>query len=701
MLLALIAAATSSANEGMWPPRHLDAHADAMEQAGLRLPAEALQDPQGALLGSIVSLGGCSGSFVSPTGLIATNHHCVAGYLQYNSDAKNNRAETGFTAKSPKEEIWTGPGGSVYITQRVRDVTVLVNKGVKGKTQDVDRRDRVNRNKNKVVRECEEKPNTRCSVRSFYEGQQYILIEQIELKDLRLAYAPPEAVGNYGGSIDNWMWPRHTGDFAFLRAYTAADGSPAAHDSGNVPYLPKHHLSVGKDGVGPGDFVMVAGYPGHTQRHKLHKEMLFYAENEYPWQVGISEAWIDIIENLMVQDPEADALLKAPLLGISNSWKHNKGMLDNFEHGDALERKKEQERLFTEWTAAEEVRAPYASAYDELNGVLQEEQSQRELLRYLGWLRWSSDWISTAHFSYIWAQEQKKSDINRKSGYQERDRSRAIERTQRLEKTHYSQADQELLKYMLLRPEAQAIPPLRALLEEHGGAEFAVYHLFKDESLALPEARIALLDSPLRKLKELDSPWMKLAIALADWEQLSEEDRHRRTGAKRRLAPIVLEGVQASSSQPLYPDANGTLRVTYGQVVGYSPRDAVQYGPQTTVGGMAAKASAPPFDAPKWLLDAAEQSSESGHADDSLGDIPCNFLADLDITGGNSGSATLDAEGRFVGLAFDGNIESLSSKWMFNSELTRSIHVDVRYIQWLMAQQPDAAWLLEEFLGTP
>ena len=689
------------ADEGMWLPQQLPGQADELETAGLKLPPEALANPQGPILGSVVSLGGCSGSFVSSSGLIATNHHCVAGYLQYNSDAENNRAKKGFVAEGPQDELWTGPGGSVYITRTARDVTVLVNQGVKGRTRDQDRRDRMNRIKNRLVQACEEQPGRRCAVYSFYEGQQYVLIEQLELKDLRLVYAPPESIGNYGGSVDNWTWPRHTGDFAFLRAYTAPDGSPAQHSSENVPYIPEHHLEPGTEGVGPGDFVMVAGYPGYTQRQKLHAEMLFYAENEYPWQIEISAAWIDLIERRMESDPEAEAKLKAPLLGLSNSWKHNKGMLDNFRSGDALERKKEQEDRFLAWTAAAPGREAYAEAFSDLSHILGEEQSQRELQRYLGWLRWSSDWLSYAHFSYIWAQEQKKSDVNRKNGYHERDRDRAIERTKRLEKTHDSRTDQELLVFMLSRPEAQKIPPLLELLEEHGGPEFAVHHLFQDGGLAETEARTALLDMSEKGLEDLDSAWMRLAVALADWEQRSEDERHRRTGAKMRLAPQVLEGIQSSSSQKLYPDANGTLRVTYGQVSGYSPRDAVLFNSQTTVSGMAAKFGEAPFDAPDWLMAAAAQTKKSQHVDDALEDVPCNFLADLDITGGNSGSATVDGEGRFVGLAFDGNIESLSSKWLFNEELTRSIHVDIRYMIWLMEQQDTAAWILKEFLGAP
>jgi hypothetical protein len=697
--VGMLVSAVGWADEGMWTPDQVPAMADKLEEMGLRLPAAALGDPQAAPLSAIVSLGGCSASFVSPNGLLATNHHCVEGYLQVNSTAEADRARDGYTAPDRAGELPAGPSARVYVIERIDDVTDRVSAAVGRRMPDVQRKEAIDRARKAIVAECEVKAGRRCRVASFYEGLSYRLIVQKELQDLRLVYSPPRSVGSYGGEVDNWMWPRHTGDFALLRAYVAPDGSSAPYSADNVPYIPPHHLPLAVEGVGPGDFVMVAGFPGWTRRHDRASELRYAAEVRYPLRLEQTAELLAVLRDHSARDPEGAAKLASPILGLSNVDKNNRELLSLLSGSDIIVEKEDDEAALDAWIEAERSRRSCRRAITELEEVIDAQQLHSERTRASGSMVWIADLLGVTHRAYRFAVEAERPDLQRASGYQDRDRARAAARFQQLSDTLYLPADRDALAVVLRgyqeQPAPLRIPPLDAWLRQRGGAEAVLDALYDAPALAQAEARLALLEMDRAALEASDDPWVSLAVTIELWLAEQRVTSDRLQGAMLRLRPQVAEATLAmKGAAGMYPDANSTLRLTFGHVEGWSPADGVAYLPQTTLSGVVAKATGlPPFDAPASLLERAAQPSR--WQDAALGDVPVNTLSTLDITGGNSGSATLNADGAFVGLAFDGNPDSIGADWVFG-DTARTIHVDVRYLLWTLDGEPAAGWLLDE-----
>jgi len=701
LLAAVLAPSIASADEGMWLPEQLPQRAVELRRLGLTLDADALGDPKGQPLGSIVTLGFCSASFVSPDGLIATNHHCVSGYLQYLSDAENDRNRDGFLAASRADEQWVGPGSEVQVVDKITDVTLEVVKGVRRRTRDRTRERIVSLNQKTLVADCErDRPDVRCQVASYWGGAEYRLIEKRRLRDVRLVYAPPESVGSYGGEIDNWMWPRHSGDFAFLRVYVAPDGSAAEHSADNVPYQPPRHLEINPEGANPGDFVMVAGYPGSTYRFRRARDLRFARDVRYPFRIELQRQIIDILQGHADADPEAKARLSSSIGQLENSLKYSQGMLDGFSKGPVLADKVAAEESLMDWVEADPRRARrYGPAFAELDQIADEDERLYRGEAVVGWLL-QIDLLRAAYTAWRLAGEADKPDLLRDRGYQDRDRERHARRMERMDKSLWLPSDRDALVLLLNRvmelPEEQRPTPVVELVTAWGGVEAAVAKLHDQPALAQTEARLALLDQSRDALAESDDPWVQLARALDAWSAPLRARDKQRAGSMLRLRPAYIEALRKQSGDDLYPDANGTLRVTVGNVKGYEPADGLWATPQTTVRGLAAKAGDWPFDAPERLLEASQTSADSRWVDADLGDVPVNFLTTLDTTGGNSGSATLDSQGRLVGLIFDGNYEAMSADWLFNPVLTRSIHVDIRYILWTLESVEEADWVLDE-----
>lgn len=700
ILTLLALSAPGLAAEGMWLPEQLPHRARELRGLGLTLDADALGDPKSAPLSAIVTMGFCSASFLSEDGLLATNHHCVAGYLSYLSSAEKDYAADGHLAADKESELWVGPGSEVQVVESIQDVTMDVLKGVRRRTKDATRERQISLNKKALVADCEEgRPNIRCQVASYWGGAEYRLIEKRRLRDVRLVYAPPESVGQYGGEIDNWMWPRHGGDMALLRVYVAPDGSAAEHDEANVPYTPPHHLEVNPEGVSPGDFVMVAGYPGSTYRYRSARSMRFSRDQAYPFQIELYQTLLSIVRSEANRDPEAAARLGSTMAQFENSIKYLQGMLDGFRGSTVVADKEAREEALMAWVEADRRRARrYGPVFAELDAIADEREATAQA-RALTSLLYRIDLLSVSYRALRLAQESGKPDLLRDAGYQDRDRDRIRRGFERLERTMWLPADRGVLAEALRRIEAlpaddrpQAV---FALIQQWGGVDAALERLFSEPALAATEARLALLDQSEKQLRASTDPWMQLAVALEETAAPQRARDKERGGALLRLNPEKVDAMRKSTEEDLYPDANSTLRVTVGKVKGYAPRDGLRALPQTTLTGMAAKAGPPPFDVPDAVLEAAASPGDRWK-DPKLGDVPVNFLSTLDSTGGNSGSATLDSRGRFVGLLFDGNYEAMSADWLFNPAMTRSIHVDVRYLLWMLDEVEQADHLLRE-----
>ncbi len=704
-LAVLMTAGVAQAREGMWLPEQLPERADELRSLGLSLDPEQLADPRGNYLGAVISLGGCSASFVSEDGLVVTNHHCAVGALQMNSTGENNLVTDGFHAPTRAEEVWAGPGSRVYITESLDDVTARVLAATADAEDDVARYGAVDRETKAIVAECEEQANRRCEVVDFYGGAEYRLIQKLEVEDVRIVYAPPESVGAFGGEVDNWMWPRHCGDFAFLRAYVGPDGNPAPYSEDNVPLRPQHYLRPTTGHLDPGDFVMVAGYPGRTNRWRTAREFAHAEEVSYPWQISTMNELMAIVEAQMERSEDVKVALSSYYFSLANYRKNNLGMLDGFRSSDTVTRRAATEAQATARLADSEAGEAFSRAQDELNAVFDDRYASWERETLLGWMRWSVKALGAANTGYWLAVERDKDDVDRLPSYQEREWPNLEERIQRINRSYDAEADELLFAYFLRRasqlPDTQRIEAFDALLrpyaDEADPAAAAAADVYANTQMTDPDFRLALLSEGERDIATSGDRMLEVVVSLYPLQRADLDRSQQRDGALSRLLPAYTGGLREAFGSDVYPDANSTLRVTYGLVRGYPPTDGVWHSPFTTVDGIVAKHTGEePFDAPDGLLHAIEADEQTRWHDPRLGAVPVDFLSTLDTTGGNSGSVTMNGRGEWVGLLFDGNYESMASDWLFDPAMTRSIHVDARYVLWYLDKVAGAQSLLRE-----
>lgn len=711
----LLVALPAIAVEGMWTPEQLPRISEALKKAGLQLDPASLSDLTGQPMGAIVSLGGCTASFVSPNGLVVTNHHCAYGALQLNSTPENHMLRDGFIAASLADEPSAGPGTRIWVTEDIRDVTTQVLGGISKRATDRARNDAIDAAQKKLVAECEAEAGYRCRVFSHFGGVQYRLFRQFEIRDVRIAYAPPDAVGRFGGDVDNWQWPRQTGDFTFYRAYVGPDGKPAPYSPENVPYQPRHFLPIARTGVSDGDFVMVAGYPGRTQRYQLASQIDDAIEWTYPTQIVIFDDLINIAETAGKADPDVAIKYAASLASWNNGRKNMAGMLEGFRRADASGIKHREEAGLVAWLEGQGRNGKAAlDNYREYAALVDSQRATRERDRVVSALA-GTGLLGSANTLYRLAQERAKPDATREAGYQERDWP-AIEAGQRqLERRFDAGVDRQILGYWFDKyaalPAAQRLPELDAWAGLSGDAPATASlaakldALYAGTQLGNTGARLAAFNADVATLKASDDSFMQLAVALSPALKRAEDQRKSLGGAVARLQPGYMQALidyRTSQDRATYPDANSSLRITFGNVMGVSPRDGLTYAPFTTTRGLVEKhTGVDPFDATQPQLDAIAERRFGPWAVGGLNDVPVNYLADLDVTGGNSGSPTLNAKGEFVGLIFDGIWESVASNWVFDPAITRTIHVDSRYMLWIMDEVYPAPAVLEELGITP
>lgn len=707
LLLGTTLAAPATAREGMFTPDQLQEIDGQLKEAGMELDPSALADLTGFPMGAVVSLGGCSASFVSPEGLVVTNHHCARGSVQFNSTAENNYLENGFLAGTKGAELPAAPGSRIYVTTAVTDVTERMREGTENLAPN-DRYDTIEQRDKDITAECEEKPGYRCQVASFYGGAQYKLIERLEVRDVRLVYAPADSIGKYGGDIDNWQWPRHTGDFAFYRAYVAPDGAAADFDEANVPYEPDHHLKVSAAGLEDGDFVMAAGYPGSTSRYTLMAEV----ENTFGWTYptfqGLLTSWIATIENTAPEGSDARVKYESRLAGLNNFEKNLRGQIDGARRVGLVERRRMREAELGQWIAADPSRAAYADAISALSALSEESaQAARTNFWYNNATR--PQLLSAAQRLYRLSKERELPNAEREPGYQERDMTFFRQGLQALDRRYDPAVDQAewvlFLSGYLQQATSERVPVFDEALGLAADTTAAdlpglLESYYAGTTLGDSDTRLGLMDADAATFEASDDPFIQLAVALYDYERELEAQAEERAGRALALRPDYMEAItawQRSMGELTYPDANSTLRVTFGSVLGGSPRDGMAYLPFTTLEGIADKDTGEdPFNAPQRQLDVIEAGDYGDYALESIGSVPVNFLSDLDSTGGNSGSATLNARAELVGLLFDGTFESVNSDWDFDPRTTRTIHVDTRYMLWVMEKVDGASALIEE-----
>ncbi len=703
------------AADGKWTPAQvLDIDAAELAAMGLELPPSRLWDgARGTgLLSGAVLIGGCSGGFVSATGLIITNHHCLFPLVQQHSTPQRDLMSDGYLARSPADEL---PSATlrVEIPRRFTDVSAQLLAAVPEDATPRQRLDAIDAARRALVAECQQQADVKCKVAVHDEGVQYVLIETQELRDVRLVYAPPKSIGEYGGEIDNWSWPRHTGDIALARVYVGADGRPADHAAGNVPFRPEFHFPIARDGVAPGDFVMVLGYPGITWRALLAEEMRERRERFFVRREDVFGEWIGHLEAASANDAAGRIAVAANLKAIANRHKNAQGQIAGLDRGRIVERQAGYDAAVLAFAATSPTHRAAVDARLALLDVLAERDAdwERSFLLHLVPLGVESvpggipPLPKALYFGATlaqWAHERALPAESRSEGFADADLARLKARMRSEQSSVFPAAERRLLLALVKR--ALALPAgqrIAAIDSRFAGLDEAaqaarVAELLAKTRLLDPDAREALLDADAEALAASDDAMLALGSAWAA-ERRALRERERDWLARSALhRPIWRRAVAAHAGRPIAPDANSSLRVSLAHVQGYAPRDGVAYTPFTRLGGAVDKhTGVEPFDLPDALIAAAKDPGPRWR-EPSLDDIPLNFLADGDTSGGNSGSPVVNGRGELVGVNFDRVWENVAGDFGFRPEVSRNISVDVRFMLWLLDRVERADALLEE-----
>ncbi len=706
MLLSTAAILFSShkADEGMFPlseMKNID-----LKKAGLRMEPIALYNPDGvSLVDAIVRVGGCTGSFVSNDGLMVTNHHCAFGFVAAMSTVQNNYIRDGYLAKERNLEA-QAKGLVCKITASYRDVSSEVLMGTQNTADPVERLKIIATNTKKITdAENKSNPGLSCEISEMFTGKSFVLFRYQLLKDVRLVYVPARSIGEYGGEKDNWVWPRHSGDFAFLRAYVAPDGSSAEYNANNVPFKPKHFLKINTKGINENDFVFILGYPGRTFRnqpaafYKYHEDyMLKYVSNLYDWQINKMEEMGKGSDSLQIK-------YSGKIKSLANTTKNYKGKLQGFRRVGLTEKKFEEEKDMQKFLQADPtLNAKFGNVVPEINKVYDEviANASRNLF-----------------FDYIYSVAPTLQMAAAIDNY----KAAFLQLSSKDDKANYLRTQVPKLRaayfrlYPQMDPELEKAGILKMIEDAHqnnnNNKVIAVENFYKKYPTL--EAREKVLNQLYAKTKICKAEFMGKLLSDSseafvkyndglvtlthelniEMNYFDEIDR-KRDGNLNSLLARYADAKSAFKQKQFIPDANATLRFTYGFVRGYYPNDAEFNKPFTTLKGVIEKEDGVDYELMQVVKDlyAARDFGQFIHP--TLNDLPVNFLYNLDTTGGNSGSPVLDADGKLVGVNFDRAYTATINDYAWNEAYSRSVAVDIRYVLWTIQKVAQANNLLAE-----
>lgn len=705
-LIALILSLNLSAKEGMWLP-HLLAQLNQpeMERLGLQISAEDIYSVnRSSLKDAIVHFnGGCTGELISGQGLLLTNHHCGYSMIQSHSSLEKNYLKDGFWAKDRSEEL-PNPGVYAAIVRYIEDVTNQVLEGV---SQDMDaatREELISANRKKIITAKKEaEPGLRHEVSAFYYGNQYLLIAKAIYNDVRLVGAPPSSIGKFGADTDNWVWPRHTGDFSLFRVYADADNQPAEYAENNRPYQPAQHLKINIGGFKDGDFTMVYGFPGSTQQYLPASEVQNIVSHYNPTRIAIRDEILAILDAKMRKDEATRLRYASKYARISNSWKRWKGEIIGLRATDGImEKRREEVRFVKAMRKKEGLSEKYENLLPQM--VLQyEKRLPQNLERYyyieVGYYGIESFRHLLGYGRLVKALEENQEEVLASEG------KRLHGALKGFLKDYEADLDLEVAQAILpmyldhieTAPLPESIAELKALDAEKRREEIA--ELFEDSPIAQADFLELLLSNPKKAAKMVQkSDLYQLSSAM--YQHFSEVLNPATAQYNQKIEELQQEYLKALSltfpEVAFYPDANSTLRVSYGQVMPYEARDAVQHKSQTYLEGVMEKYRPGDyeFDVPQKLIELYEQKDYGPYGEE--GELPVCFVATNHTTGGNSGSPVLNAKGELIGLNFDRAWEGVMSDMYFDDSRCRNIMVDLRYVLFIIDKFAGAGYLVEE-----
>lgn len=690
--------------EGMYPMSQIE-NID-LADAGLKISPEEIYNPNGiSLIDALVNISGCTGSFVSQDGLILTNHHCAFRAINAASSTDKNYLEEGFLADTKEKEI-PATGYKCRITESYEDVSGKILGAVKGVEDFGERARIINKMMDELAAEAsDEKNSIEARVSEMFAGQSYILFRYRIIRDIRLVFAPPRSIGEFGGESDNWIWPRHTGDFSFMRAYVAPDGSAAEYSQDNVPYNPKKFLRINPAGVSEGDFVFILGYPGRTYRHLPSQFIEFQQLYQLPYISTLFEWMINKYEEIGKTDPALELGFASRIKSLANVMKNYKGKMKGLRKLNLLEKKQNEEKMLKKMiTEQPDLNGKYTGVFDKIENVYRKkfefghsELWLREFLRF-------STLAGLANFVWQNAEQAELPDSLRLEAFRNENLAKTLSRTEARLNEYNSDFESAFLEKMIsdadLMNETNRIAAVDSLFEnvliDRSIDEYVSSQLM-NSGLQDKDFLTELFSKSPDELKEMDNPLLGLVYKIRNQSKEIEKKDEEFDGALSELLPKLVEIKRQWQKKTFIPDANSTLRLTYGYIKGYSPADAVRYSPVTSLEGVIEKSvNGGDYEIPSKLRELYEKKDYGDYYSEEVKGLPVAILYNTDTTGGNSGSPVFNASGELIGLNFDRAYEATINDFAWDDSYSRSIGVDIRYILWVTEKIGGAENIINE-----
>lgn len=712
LLFINLVAPCAFADEGMFMPDALGRlPIEKLQARGLKIPVTDIYNASAtSLKDAIVIIDGGTGEFVSPEGLLLTNHHVAFDALVAASTPANDYVARGFTARTRAEEL-PAPDYTVTITEDMRDVTSEVLGNIPPTLASAERESAIEERVAALEASARSRAvgqDARIRVMPLNEGLSYYMFTSLVLRDVRMVYAPPNSVAQFGGETDNFEWPRHGADFAFLRAYVGPDGKPADYSTNNVPFKPKKFLSLSMGGVREGDFMMVLGYPGSTRRYRESQSARYSQEVDWPFLVDLYSNYIRILEDAGRYNPMLRIRLQSDIADYSNTLKLYGGSIPALRRADFATKKRLEEEAFARWVAGDPARkATYgevlpgiSKAYDELFATGQRDLVVQQLFAV-------SDLIGLAYLAGQVAADKERPEAERNPVFTNAGVARLKSRIGPILAARNPTVEREILTFLLRKAdELPAGQKIEAIEKRFGNLQGEARRRAEEDfaraiidgkRFATAEALSSLYALTATQLRELREPLVEFSAEIGAEERRRSLLTREFNAVVARLRPLLLAGMsEMRGSPPAYPDANRTLRFGYGEVKGYAPREAMLYQPFTTLSGVMEKETGRgEFIVPEKLKQLYTARDFGPYATPG-GEMPVNFLATTDIIGGNSGSPIMNGRGEQVGIIFDGNYEGLGNDYLYNEATNRAIAVDIRYVLFITDKFGGAGYLLKE-----
>jgi hypothetical protein len=691
---------TSKPDEGMFPLS--DIKNINLNQKGLKISVDEVYNPNGvSLVDALVKIGGCTGSFVSNEGLIITNHHCVFGIVSDASTVENNYLDNGFLAETCGKEL-PASGLTCRITDSYEDVSSEVLEAA-NTAEDISKRTTAISKKIKEIVDREEINDStiKAEVSEMFVGEQYILFRYKTINDVRLVYVPPRTIGEFGGESDNWVWPRHNGDFSFVRAYVAPNGSSAKYSEDNVPYKPKKFLEVNPNGVNEEDFVFILGYPGRTYKHQPSQFLMMQENYQLPYVQDIFSWLINLYEKRGENDPEFALNIVGEIQGLANTEKNYRGKMQGLERLNLIQKKQEEEKQLQKFIDSDpKLKEKYETVLSEIDEVYKDAFNSGRRNLVLMMLSRNVDYYRLAEIFIDYKKEMLKPEAERKSLYKEDKRSDFYNAITNLYNGFMPDLDPQILNKILTDAatfdECKDLEPFRSFSKEKNRQEF-IADLYEETFIQDSKEYFNLLEDEDETLEDVDDPYINLVKAAVELGDAERKKSQVRDGKTNILLAKLNDVKRQWLNKSFVPDANLTLRLTYGYVRGYSPADATYFSPNTTLTGLIEKGrDNGDYKLNKKVKELYDKKDFGQFIHPKLNDVPVNFIYNMDTSGGNSGSPILDAYGRIVGVNFDRSFEATVNDYTWNENYSRSIGVDIRYVLWVVQKVGGADFLLKE-----